>query len=497
RVLQQRELWLSNAREIAANDQLAWEGLLQSDPIVLQQALDDTADPVLSGWLSLGLLAEGGSAGALQRGLTNWRRRFPGHPAMRNVVTGFDATAGEASVPQRIALLLTLSGRSQVVGQAVRDGFLSHYANRFGNSLDAPAISIYDIADVGATRAYQLALDEGAQFIVGPLLPSAAAELASYSEPQVPSLLLNYPETTARSTPPDATADDLVPALGTERIDPGAAGWMRFGLAPEDEAAAAAARAYADGHRRALALVPSSRWGERVLKAFNSRFVELGGEVMAYEQYIATETDYSNEIERLMLLTDSVARYRRMRSLLGGSLQFEPRRRADSDLIFMAANADSGRRLKPQFRFHYAGDLPVYATANVHEVNRRQPDSDLNGVQFTDIAWLVDGFKGLGTPLAGARRDLATAQSQPRLFALGYDAFEILLRLHDAEKNPRRPFAGATGTLRLEEDGAVRRAPPWAQFERGRPVALPDAPLPASWMELPDDNAASIRLPRR
>jgi hypothetical protein len=36
-------------------------------------------------------------------------------------------------------------------------------------------------------------------------------------------------------------------------------------------------------------------------------------------------------------------------------------------------------------------------------------------------------------------------------------------------------FTGATGRLYLGEDGRIHRRLAWAQFERGRLVAIPDA----------------------
>ncbi|WP_404854442.1 penicillin-binding protein activator, partial [Escherichia coli] len=44
---------------------------------------------------------------------------------------------------------------------------------------------------------------------------------------------------------------------------------FQFGLAAEDEARAVASRAWGDGMRRAVALVPRGEWGDRVLAAFS------------------------------------------------------------------------------------------------------------------------------------------------------------------------------------------------------------------------------------
>lgn len=451
---QRRALWLNSGEEITDNQQRIWDGLLQSSPEALRAAQAETKDPILRGWLALGLLADGTLPGGPVSGVAGWQRQFPNHPALRSIIPGLTGSdAGEAhGMPQRIAVLLTLSGRSAVVGEAVRDGLLSHYSEQFAGEVDAPEIRIYDIAVDGATLTYQRAVAEGADFVIGPLLPSPVQELAVGNAFTVPTLLLNY-----------LPADSVMPVSV-----------FQFGLAPEHEAAAAARRAYTEGHRRAVALVPASNWGERVLQAFDNEFTALGGELLDYQSYLASESDYADEIQTMMLLNDSVARYRSLRSLLGGTLQFEPRRRADVDFIFMGANAASGRRIKPQLRFHYAGDLPVYATSSVYAIDTSDFGSDLDGVRFGDIPWLTARMRGDVTPLSIASNYLASARTQPRLFALGYDTLDVLRLIRgDTASSDGERVSGATGTLRVDFDGRIQREPSWAVFERDRPRALP------------------------
>ncbi len=455
--LQRRELWLANSAEIQTNHEMIWDGLLQADPASLRAAATTTNDPVVAGWLALGSLADGSLPGGPASGLAGWQRQYPGHPALQFIVPGLSGGTlqADASPPQFIALLVTASGRTGAIGEAVRDGFLTRYAEQYEGRINAPTVRVYDVSQDGAILAYQRAVADGAQFIVGPVLRGSVEAIANFETLSVPTLALNY-----------TTPTQFQPAL------------YQFGLAPEDEAAAAARRAISEGHRRAIALVPASDWGERVLQAFSTEFIAYGGEVLNYQTFIPSETDYKNEIQTAMLLNDSVSRYRMMRSFVGQNLQFEPRRRQDVDFIFMAATADSAKRLKPQLRFHYAGDLPVFATSAVNTVSRRDAENDLNGIRFNDIPWLVAGMRGESTPLSNVSRLLSSAQSQPRLYALGYDAFDAVLKISTA--NPSDPEAiswpGATGLLTLGNDNAIRRATDWAVFERGQPTALPSLP---------------------
>jgi len=162
------------------------------------------------------------------------------------------------------------------------------------------SVRIYDVnSDGGASAAYQNAVADGAEFVVGPLLKNNVIELANDILVPVPVLTLNHlPE------------DTLAPP-----------GLYQFALAPEDEAASAAVRALGDGYTRAVALVPNNDWGRRVLRSFATELEGLGGTLLDYRSYTPDMQDFSNEIENLMGLSGSVQRYHRMRANIGTSLQ--------------------------------------------------------------------------------------------------------------------------------------------------------------------------------
>ena len=71
-------------------------------------------------------------------------------------------------------------------------------------------------------------------------------------------------------------------------------------------------------------------------------------------------------------------------------LEFEPRRRQDIDIVFMAAFPAGARQLMPQLAFHHGADLPVHATSHVWSgVPDPANDRDLDGVVFGDMPWLA------------------------------------------------------------------------------------------------------------
>ncbi len=449
----QRENWLDTPQLIDANRRRLWTGLTVSNVQDLREAANITLDPVVRGWLSLAALANStGQQGiGWGNGLVRWQETYANHPA---IAVLSDLSLPEQSLlnyPRQIALLLPLSGSSGAAGNAIKNGFFGAYFAAVSGIDSEQEIRVYDVNAMGVGNAYSSAVQDGADFVVGPLLRRSVAELATELLLPVPILSLNY------------LADD----------QPSPPGFYQFALAPEDEAAAAAQRAIDDGGKRAVALVPANDWGRRVMASFATEFEGLGGNLLEFRNYEPTSQDFAFEIENLMALTQSVQRYQRLRSNIGGPLQFDPRRRQDVDFVFLAADAKAGRLIKSQLKFHYAGDLPVYSTSFIYSMDGRS-DSDLNDVMFADAPWIISppawiaDYPDIYDEYWPGERRLT------RLHAMGYDSYHLVGELFNAREKPMEEIAGATGRLFLTVDGRVHRKPAWAQFRRGQPSPLPD-----------------------
>ncbi|MEM9335116.1 MAG: penicillin-binding protein activator [Pseudomonadota bacterium] len=452
-LMAQRETWLDSGDEILNNRRRLWEGLKTTHPIVLREAAGVTTDTDVQGWLSLASLARttGEQGVGWSNGLVRWRDQYPNHPAIE-IISGLQVTDDVLlEYPRRIALLLPLSGRTASAGLAIQNGFMGAYFATAGGLDDRQTVRVYDVeSEGGAIAAYEAAVADGAEFVVGPLRRSYVSELANGVLLPVPVLALNR--------------------LSEETMAP--PGLFQFPLSPEDEAVSAAERAIAEGHTRALALVPNSSWGRRVLSAFVQHFESLGGTVLDYRQYTTGNPDYSGAIEDLMALSGSVRRYTRMRAIVGGPLQFDPRRREDAEFIFLGADADNGRLLKSQLKFHYSGDLPVYATSSVNSLDGRS-NSDLNGIGFADAPWVVQP-QGWIEYLPELFNDYWPEQRRlSRLHAMGYDAYQLVAPLHASRDGRMSPLDGATGVINLDADGRLVRSLAWAEFVDGEVVPKP------------------------
>lgn len=450
----QRENWLDDAAAIEGNRRRLWAGLLVSDAQVLRAAEEGAYDSVTLGWLSLGVLANttGQQGIGWANGVIRWQDLYVNHPAIE-IVSDLSLPEGTLlNHARQIALLLPLSGNNSSAGNAIKNGFFGAYFAAASGLDSQQRIRVYDVNTTGGAKsAYTQAVADGAEFVVGPLLRRNVSELAGEALLPVPVLTLNY--LTGNVPPPP--------------------GFYQFALAPEDEASSAASRAFDDGWRHAVALVPANDWGRRVLLSFTNKFESLGGTMLDYRNYQPTDQDFSFEIQGLMSLSNSKQRYDRLRANIGGPLQFDPRRRQDVDFVFLATDAKAGRLIKSQLKFHYAGELPVYSTSFIYSLDGRS-NSDLNGIMFADTPWVIApqariaDYPRMYNEFWPAERRLA------RLHAMGYDAYHLVDSLFSAGDGPMDELIGATGRLYIETDGRVHRKLSWAQFERGVPVALPE-----------------------
>ena len=360
---------------------------------------------------------------------------------------GGKATAAAATGPH-IALLLPVTGRAAAAAISVRDGFMTAYYQV--PPAERPRVQIYDTGSQSVADALAKAIAAGADFIVGPLTREEVAAAADFPGLHLPLLALNF--------------------LPPERPPP--AQFYQFALSPEDEARLVARRVLEDHHRRGVALVPAGDWGTRVLAAFRQELQAGGGDLLAVAQIDTARTDYSPAITDVLRQSDSTARFHRLESILGTKLQFEPRRRNDIEFIFAPAPANLERLLRPQLRFHYAGDIPTYATSDAFEPDARA-NEDLEGLMFPDMPWMLGG--DLADAVRAATREAwpAGGPYRGRLFAFGFDAFRLAQALRHSGVGGNISVAGLTGRLSLDAQHRVRRELGWAQLHDGELRLLP------------------------
>ena len=328
------------------------------------------------------------------------------------------------TAPQRegrtahIALLLPLNSASfGQPAEAVKQGAIA------ASLIQTPAalpLQTYPTGDrvEDILSAYQQALQAGARIVVGPLTRNAVTALAKSGLVSVPTLALNFPE-----------GDTPLPE-----------NFYLFGLTAEGEARQIARLAFNEGRRTALTVTANTMLAKRVQQAFADAWRALGGTLVAQANVSADRIQFP-------ALHDKVLKH-------------------PADMIFLAADADLGRLVRP----YLDANTPTYAVSMIYAGNREvNRNVDLNGVQFVEMPWFLqpDNPAVMIYPHAGN-----FSIEQERLYALGIDAFRLAVLLAQQRHVPEGSVLdGVTGQISLFAH-QFQREMTVAQFERGEALAI-------------------------
>jgi outer membrane PBP1 activator LpoA protein len=441
---------LLSGQAASANNDAIW-ALVAALPA--EQLQQPATDPVLAGWTSLALAVK--TAGTLeqqQAAIDAWRKQHPDHPAAQQLPVALVKLKELASQPlTKIALLLPQEGPLAGVARALRDGFMAAHFQAQQSGQPAPAVQVFDSSRITSLDDfYRQAQAAGVQLVVGPLEKPLVKKLAANQQLPITTLALNYADA-GQTAPPQL---------------------FQFGLAAEDEAREVSRRARADGKVRAVALVPSGEWGDRVLAAFRKDWESNGGTLLAAER-IAQPVALAQQIADLFQLRQSEGRAKSLQSTVGGNIAAQPSRRQDIDFIFLASTPQQAQQIKPTLNFQYAGDVPVYATSNLYsasgDVNQY---NDMNGIRFCETPWLLDTSNSLRQQVV--QQWPQAAGSLGRLYAMGVDAYSLAPRLGQLKALPDNRIQGLSGSLSMNANQRIERQLPWAEFAGGQVKRLPD-----------------------
>lgn len=358
-----------------------------------------------------------------------------------------------APEPSNIFLMLPMQGELAATAQAIHNGFLAAYEHA---KTTHPQVKVKVIDTTGGDipALYQQAITDGADVIVGPLTKKEVEIIQSLKSLPIPVLALNTLDDYHRNVTPNL---------------------YQFGLLPQDEAAQVAMKMAQNQEDRAAIIAPNSNWGNKIVKIFQDRYLESGGEVVDTLSYNATV----NLAEKLcpFLAQDAtklcVPKKRRDKKQ---ELSDEPLRRQDINSIFLVASAKDARQIVPLLKFYYAGDLPTYSISTIYP-GKSVPtlDQDIDGVYFCDVPWVLQDPGFMSQDLQTIYRHILASwpdsfSNYPRLYALGVDAYNLAQDLPNFLRSPQYGFVGATGTLYLDSFNHIFRQLPFAKMHSGLPV---------------------------
>jgi outer membrane PBP1 activator LpoA protein len=390
----------------------------------------------LKGWVQLVIISRKyrDNSQSLLAALDQWQSQFYNHPANNILPNPLDSIANKMlSKPKKVALLLPLSGPLSGPGNAIREGFMA--ASKASNGAEATNVKAYDTDKGEITELYQKAINDGAEYVVGPLTKNHVAAIARIDHP-VPTLLLNDSDVSLQDNS------------------------YLFGLSPANEASQVATKARSKGYNRALIIAPKNEWGNEVTKAFTTQWKQNGGQVVDVLSYGSTD-DMNKNMKDFLKVSESQAREKRLKEVLGQNMQSLTTRRQDFDMIFLLAYPSKARQIMPLLKYYYAGDVPVFATSSVYGGSANAlKDKDLDGVMFCDIPWVF-------SHQMGTRNWPEQFNSYNRLYALGMDSYALATQLNHLILFPADGSMESNGTLYLKPTQQVARVLEWGQFRQG------------------------------
>ena len=354
------------------------------------------------------------------------------------LLPGADANVREGyKVPAHIALLLPSDGNYAAASTSVRQGFFAAYLDAGRNHAPRPTVRVYNSGGTpdGAAKAYQQAVSDGANMVVGPLTRGEVAGVFNLAQLPVTLLALNHPD------------DRQLPAGDVSE----------FGLLPETEGAQTADHMVERGIRQAYVLISSDDFAQRAANAFKAELAARGGRVAGMITLPTGSSSYADAITALNLSGSAAA-------AMPGTSAGDTQAAAG---IFISMRPEQARLLVPQLRIARV-TLPVFATSHIYAGNDDvQANNDLDGVEFCDSPWLFNAQPGLPSHDDLAARLPAANGSSARLFAFGMDAWNLVPYLDWLRAHPGSYVPGASGQLTADQFGRVRRVLTWAKFQNG------------------------------
>ena len=452
------------------------------------------AYPDLSPFITLRKLTEenASSPNKLARSLQQFKQVYRGHvlenALPENVIKATQLTDAGAN---DIAVLLPLSGRLERTGQVVKDGIMAAYYADVEKRQDEHLLPRLRFIDTNNTDTQHLLSEIGeTKFIIGPLLKDTVESLIPNLPVGVNVLALNRPEELPENTPARnsaVTSSNALAAQGsltssTDLVGENTQDEFRsldlptslnyYGLAPEDEAKQLAEFIFNKGYRAPIVIAAQSSLYQRMDTTFKKHWRMLNSQENKQRANITSVSfNDSNSlregITQALDVAQSNERINQIEYMTNDEVYNMPRSRRDIDAIVAFASPQDTELLNPIIEASlnpYDGKLvPVYATSRSMDYDSGKNQwRDLQNVHFIDMPWLMPSHKWqpLQQEVEQAWQNQNTMQK--RLFAFGFDAYQLLPQLGMLNTLKYLSHEGLTGTLSLNQQGEVIRKQPQA-----------------------------------
>ena len=428
--------------EQTAAQSALWQqlGMLTPDQL---DSLSSSTDAVTQGWAKLLQLHQQhlGNSQALTQAISEWQQQYATLPSLQQLPPEVQQlSAVDAFSPKTIAVLLPFSSNFRQHAEAIQQGILAASANQ-----EARLIFIDSQTETSALKQ-QLATEQ-VDFVIGPLLKEQVDAISQQADWTIPTLFLNGKTDVAQQS-----ADKFY-----------------FSLSVEDEAHQMAMLFKQKNYKQPVLMASRNPLSQRMAEQFGRDWKQVAGkEPEVY--WFADQAGMESTIKQLLETAASEQRIREISQLAGEGVKAEPHSRQDIDAIYLLADPSQTRLLKPYIDVSVAPTkttVPVYASSRSHQKSAEFTDRrDLQGLTFTEMPWMLSA--GQQQEFRQQFEQLFPQQDETlqRLFAMGYDSYNLIFRLKQQQQFPALRYQGLTGNLALSTGGQVQRQLTWGKYSK-------------------------------
>ncbi len=332
-----------------------------------------------------------------------------------------------------IALILPISSKSLGrVAEAVRNGFMAA-AEVTGRDKFIPQIYLTEDDAGSLATNYRKAVKEGAVAVVAGVTREGANVVAREA---------GYLPTLALNTPTEPAKDD-------------ANNFYHISLTLDNDARLVARVAQQEGFRHVVMLTGQAALSKRIQDAFEKEWLRLGGTI-ASKITVAGDIADGAKIKSAMAV-------------------FEKADAVKADAVFIAADMQIARFARP----YLPQGMPVFATAQTFDPRAGAIDNlDIDSVKYLEMPWFAE--RDHAAVMAYQRPADSTSADHERLYALGIDAWRVMLALLTSDKVVSsgaikfKPLDGVTGRITLEGN-QLNRGLTLLEMRDGKPQLVKSA----------------------
>jgi hypothetical protein len=239
-------------------------------------------------------------------------------------------------------------------------------------------------------------------------------------------------------------------------------------MRPEDEAMQAASVLGAQNFKHPVILSQSNVLSKRIANAFAEQWRKTTGNTIA-PVYYKNSAEMQTNIAAMLAVNKSKSRINQLNTKVSSSVISKPRNRRDVDMIYFVGSPQQARLIKPYIEVNtseFARTIPIYASSRSHIYRAGSAISkDLKGLTFTQIPWLLKTEQDAS--LAALHQQLWPTRSDGllRLFAMGFDSFNLIEHIDLMRQAPYLQHWGQTGVLKLGKSNTLTRSLLWGTYK--------------------------------